>query len=319
MTRLLAVLAVALVLAGCDENDGPATYQGYVEGEFLLVGADVTGQLVQLDVAAGDRVAEGAALFALDRTQAEARRAQAQAQLAEAEARLADLRKGRRPAELDVIRAQIEEAEARLALARAQYQRINRLQGERVVSQSQLDDARMSRDVAEAELKRLRQELQTAELPAREDEIAAARRAVAAARARLDETEAQLAELARSAPRAGVIQEVFYREGEVVPAGRPVLSLLPPDNRKIRFFVPEPALSSVAMGEAVAIGCDGCPAGLRARVTFVSDEAEYTPPVIFSVESRRKLVYKIEAVPTGNAGALKPGQPVDVTLSAGGP
>lgn len=322
MTRIAAIalgLALSLALAACGEDPASRPYQGYVEGEFLLVGAKVTGQLATLDVAAGDAVEAGDRLFGLDPKQAEARRTEAAARLEQAEAELQNLLKGKRPLEIAVIEAQVDEARARLALADAQYKRIDRLTGERVASQSQLDDARMSRDVAKAELERLKRELETARLPAREDEIEASRRNVNAARATLDAVATELDDLTQSAPRAGRVQEIFYREGEIVPAGRPVVSLLPPDNRKIRFFVPEAELSAVSLGEEVTVSCDGCPQTLRARISFVSDEAEYTPPVIFSVESRNKLVYKVEAVPSGPASALKPGQPVDVALSPGGP
>ena len=110
------------------------------------------------------------------------------------------------------------------------------------------------------------------------------------------------------------MQQIYYRPGEVVPAGRPVVSILPPGNIKIRFFVPETVLPKVALGADVTVRCDGCKADVPAKVTFISRSAEFTPPVIYSQEERSKLVYLIEAR-TGTPGELRVGQPVDVRFA----
>jgi HlyD family secretion protein len=109
----------------------------------------------------------------------------------------------------------------------------------------------------------------------------------------------------------GSIQEIYFRPGEYVPAGRPVVSILPPHNLKIRFFVPETLLPKVSLGQPVEIHCDGCKANVPARVTYISRTSEFTPPVIYSLEERSKLVYLVEAR-TGEPGELRVGQPVDV-------
>jgi HlyD family secretion protein len=309
--RVLAAVLLGALLAGCgDASDG--VHQGYVEGDPLLVAPKASGQLSRLAVDAGAQVAAGDVLFALDAEAVLARRDRAAARVAQAEAQLDNLQKGDRPEEIAVIDARIAEAEARLVQAQRQFERSEALLGSNAVSVRAFDAARAERDIAAAGLERLRRERRAARLPARADEIEAARRNAAAAAAELAEARAALRERSVVAPRSGTVQDVFYREGEVVGEGRPVLALLPPDNRKVLFFVPEPALSSVRLGGTVGIGCDGCPPGQRARVTFVSDRAEFTPPVIFSVQTRHKLVYKVEAVPLAGAAALKPGQPVDV-------
>jgi HlyD family secretion protein len=109
----------------------------------------------------------------------------------------------------------------------------------------------------------------------------------------------------------GSIQEIYFRPGEYVPAGGAVVSLLPPNNIKIRFFVPETLLPKVALGQPVEIHCDGCKADVPARVTYISRTSEFTPPVIYSLEERSKLVYLVEAR-TGEPSELRLGQPVDV-------
>ncbi len=112
----------------------------------------------------------------------------------------------------------------------------------------------------------------------------------------------------------GTVQQIYFRPGEMVPAGRPVLSLLPPGNIKVRFYVPEAVLPRVSYGDEVDVACDGCAHGLTARVSFIAKQSEFTPPVIYSLEERAKLVFLIEALPDKPA-ELRVGQPVDVTLT----
>ncbi len=137
------------------------------------------------------------------------------------------------------------------------------------------------------------------------------------ARARLNSAETRLARRKMASPVTGSVQQIYYRPGEVVPAGRPVVSILPPGNIKIRFFVPETMLPKVALGNDVTVHCDGCKADVPAKVTFISRSAEFTPPVIYSQEERSKLVYLIEAR-TGTPGELRVGQPVDVRFAESG-
>jgi HlyD family secretion protein len=131
------------------------------------------------------------------------------------------------------------------------------------------------------------------------------------ARARLSSAQTRLTRRKMASPVNGSVQQIYYRPGEVVPAGRPVVSLLPPGNIKIRFFVPETALPKVALGDPVTIHCDGCKSDVAAKVTFISRTSEFTPPVIYSLDERSKLVFLIEAR-TGTPGELRVGQPVDV-------
>lgn len=141
--------------------------------------------------------------------------------------------------------------------------------------------------------------------------------ALRTAQARLASAQTRLARRKMASPVSGSVQQVYYRPGEVAPAGRPVVSLLPPGNIKIRFFVPETALPKVALGEAVTIHCDGCKADVPARVTFISRSSEFTPPVIYSLDERSKLVFLIEAR-TETPEGLRVGQPVDVRFAEPG-
>ena len=133
------------------------------------------------------------------------------------------------------------------------------------------------------------------------------------AQARLNSSQTRLTRRQVFSPVTGTVQEVYYRPGEMVPAGRPVVSLLPPGNIKVRFFVPETVLSSIDYGDTVKVSCDGCAPNLIAHISFIAKQSEFTPPVIYSLEERSKLVFLVEALPD-NPGAFRVGQPVDVTL-----
>ena len=133
------------------------------------------------------------------------------------------------------------------------------------------------------------------------------------AEARLNSARTRLTRRRAFSPETGTIQQVYYRPGETVPAGRPVVALLPPRNLKIRFFAPETVLPKIALGETVTVSCDGCEPNLTARVSFIARSAEYTPPVIYSLDERAKLVFLIEARPL-TPEKFRVGQPITVTL-----
>ena len=311
LSGALVALAAAMGLGG---DGGILRLQGYVEGEYVYVGAPVAGRLEALHVARGDNVAAGAPLFQLDRSSEQPARDEAAARLARAEAALANLQKGKRPSELESIEAQLAQAKAMLELSEVALKRRQQLVETRAASREAVDEARAAYERDKARVAELEAELKTAQLGARADEIQAAEAEVTAARAQLAQADWRLAELSQTAPRAGVVVDTLYRLGEWVSAGAPVVSLLPPENVKVRFFVPEPRLGAVAVGDEVQVSCDACAPNLTATVSYISPDAEYTPPVIYSREMRAKLVYLVEAKPRQPA-ALRPGQPVDVTLA----
>jgi HlyD family secretion protein len=318
----LAALALTLSgLAGCGDG-APAEYQGYATADFVYVGAEESGRIATLAVKRGDTVKAGAPLFALDATVYRAEREQAAAQLQRAKAALAKLQVARQqPEEIDVLKARERQAEAALALSTEELARQRRLRARGVTPVATLDKAESQYRHDRAALDEIREQITLGGMPAREHDIAVAKAEVEAAKAALKSAVERLDRRRIAAPVGATVQDVLYRPGEVVDAGRPVVVLLPPGNLRFRFYVPEKALAAMKVGARVGIACDGCAAGLTARISFISSEAEYTPPVIFSADERRKFVYRIEAVPEGAARALKPGQPLTVTVggSAGAP
>lgn len=302
------------LLVSCGEKDD-IVFQGYAEGEYVRVASSFAGRLERLHVRRGDEVAAGAPLFALESENEAAGRREAEQRLRAAEAQLANLQKGRRPTEIAAIEAQLDQAQAALNLSQAQLRRSEQLVAQNFISKERLDEVRSVNERDRSRVVELKADLATARLAARQDEIRAAQAAVDAAQAALQQAEWRLDQKSLQAPVTGTVADTLFVKGEWVPAGAPVASLLPPENIKVRFFVPEPLLGALKLGQNVNVACDGCPAAISARVTFISTRAEFTPPVIYSRENRAKLVFLIEARPAPeDAVKLHPGQPLDVRL-----
>lgn len=285
------------------------TLTGYVEGEPLYLAAPQAGTVKAMYVARGDEVKAGADLFVVDPQQASAAVRQAAAALAAAQAQALDARKGQRPAELKVLAANVAAAEARARDAQATFRRTAQTAAAGVASQQQLDDARGAAQAAEAQAEAARRQRDAATLGAREDQVRAADARVREAQAQLAAADARLADIAPKAPEAARVEDVFFQQGEWAGANQPILSLLPDARIYVRFFVPEGALAAYRPGRVVRFSCDGCAKGLTAKISYVSPRPEFTPPVIYSRETRDRLVYMVEARP---AVRLNPGQPVDV-------
>jgi HlyD family secretion protein len=307
-------LFVAL-LAGCQSAE-EQKFQGYVEGEPVLVAAQQSGQLTSLMVERGDEVKSGTPLFSQDLATEAASVSQAKAQLSQAEAQLGNLATGRRPPEIAVIEAQLKDAEARRKRSAEPLGRQQALVAKGFVSAESLDQARTQLARDEAGIAQMKAQLATARLPGRSDERAAARAQVQASQAVLEQSTIRLEQKSQRSPVSGQVQDIYYRAGEWAAPGQAVVSILPAENIKVRFFVPETSLGALRTGQTVGVHCDGCPVSLPATIRFISPTAEFTPPVLFSEKNRHRLVFLVEAWPQPkDAARLHPGQPVDVTLN----
>ena len=313
MIRARLPLSLGILLLVACSHPAP-TYQGYVEGEFVSVSASQAGRLDRLSAARGDTVAQGAPLFALECADEAAARQQAADQFQAAEAQLSDLKLGKRPPEVEAARAELAQAEAQSKNLSAQLARDEAQFKEQLISAAQMDQSRAAAQSEDALVRQLKSQLAVAQLPGRADQIRAQEAQVAAAKAALAQAEWRLAQKSVTSPKAGFVEDTLYREGEWVAAGSPVLRLLPPANVKARFFVPETEVAKLHPGQAVSLRADGV-ADVPARITFISTQAEFTPPIIYSETTRSKLVFMIEARPSPEDGPkLHPGQPVSVVL-----
>lgn len=289
-------------------------WQGYAEADFVKVGPTQQGLISAVAVARGDAIRAGALLFTQDDANDRAARDQAAQMLAQAERQLANLMAGGKPTE-------IEQAEANLADARSSLVRVagDLARGEALLpkgdaTKQSVDQLRAEYRSAQARVGALLAALAQSRGPmGREGEIQAQRASVAAAGAALDMAEWRLAQRRVVAPADGRVADVLARPGETLAAGAPVVSLLPPGNIFVRFFVPEAAFSTIHLDDEVGLACDNCPADLSGRVSFISPHAEYTPPLIYSESSKAKLVFIVEARPRREqAIGLNPGQPIEV-------
>ncbi len=310
------VITMLLLLFGCERRDEQCV-QGYVEGEFVYVASPLAGALVTLHVQRGAQVAAGDPLFALEDTPEKAAVDEAQSRLAQARATLEDAKKGRRPSEIESLEAQLGQAKAALALSEKDLLRQEELARSGATTPQDLDRARAAHDQNRQRVAQLEADCRTAQLGARSDQVVAAEANVRALEAALATARWSLSQTRQAAPHAGQVFDTMYRQGEWVPAGRPVVALLPPQNIKVRAFVPETRIQGLHQGDRVQVVVDGASGPLPGRISFVSPHAEYTPPVIYSRDNRGKLVFMIEVVFDPNtATKLHPGQPVDVRLGS---
>lgn len=312
---VLLIVAVAAALWFWLGRSDPADegWLGYVEGEAIEVAAPVAGTLARLDVVRGGQVRAGQRLFSLNAVTNEAETRRLEAQLAQAQAQRADLAKARqRPAELGIPRAQQAAARAELVRAQREYERISTLAARGFATRAQLEATRAAMQSAQAALDQARASEASGQLPGREDQIAAADAAVAAAGAAVLAQQRRGIEIAPTATVSALVEQTYFNPGEWVPANAPIVRLLEPGRIKIRFYAPEDRIAALAPGTRVTVSCDGCGAPFTATVRFVSERAEFTPPVIYSERARSKLVFLVEAAPEGSAARLRPGLPVEV-------
>lgn len=305
--------ASMLFVAGCSSDSD--TFQGYVEGDFVYMASSQAGQLEHLYVKRGQQANTGDQLFSLECGQEIAQVAQREADFKSAQALLNDMLTGQRPLELDVTRAQLEQAKALAHDSALMLKRNEALYAQGGIAKASLDNYRAAAETDAARVAQMESQLGVGELPSREERIKAQEALVESATAALAQARWQLDQKRVATYQVGLVYDTMFREGEWVPAGSPVARLLPPQNIYVRFFVPQTALAGLHVDQNIAIHIDNAP-DMPAIITYISSEAEYTPPVIFSNDTRSKLVYLIEAYPTPeDAVRLHPGQPVSVSVA----
>jgi HlyD family secretion protein len=274
MTRTI-IVAFVLMLAACGER-GSDVMQGYGEADYIYLSSQDAGIVGELLVREGDQVEAGARVFRLDTERLGYGVESAEAQRAAAA-------------------AAVRTAQAEAVLAQRNYARGAQLERQGFYPRARLDADLAARDAANARL-------------------AQARREALAVGAEAGLAEERVNDLAGAAPVAGTIEQIFHRAGEVVAAGQPIVALLPPQNMKVRFFAPQDMLARLPVGARVLVSCDGCAEPIPARVSFVAREPQFTPPVIYSLEEREKLVFLVEARFDGPT-PIRPGMPVDVRIA----
>ncbi|MER9108582.1 HlyD family efflux transporter periplasmic adaptor subunit [Mesorhizobium sp. M0848] len=288
---------------------------GYVEGDYVLLAPIEVAQVETVTVKRGDRVVLGTTVVTLESADAKIAVAQAEAGLAQAQAQLADLQIGKRPEEIAVLKAEVDMASAQAADAKRKYDRAADLFKRGAGTQADFDTASATLETANAQVGQANANLAVGGLPARPETIKAADNQVKQAQAALEQAQWRLSKRVLAAPSPGRVNDVIRNPGDTSGPTAPVISILPDGAVKLSVYIPESAFSSVKVGTLLGVHCDGCGPDVKARVSYVSPDPEFTPPVIYSLENRQKLVYLVEARPEGDAGPLQPGQIVDVDLA----
>jgi HlyD family secretion protein len=230
-------------------------------------------------------------------------------------AQLQDISKGSRPEEIAAMEARLGQSRAAADLAKLELARQTDLFKAGAISASDFDRARLTHKGLAQSVDEDKARLETARLGGRSDAVQAAGALVQGAQDAVAHAKWSVDQKSQAAPADALVYDTLYRQGEYVTAGSPVVTLLPPANIKVRFFVAEPDFGLIKAGDHVAVSIDGQPAPLDGRVTYLSPQPEFTPPVLYNQDNRSKLVYMIEAVfPDKVAADLHPGEPVDVRL-----
>ena len=316
--RLSALTAslLALGLSGCFDGQAELQLPGYIEADTTSVASPVSGTMAQLGVKEGQVVKPGDMLYTLESRQEQARLAEAQARQQQAEAQSKNLSKGARQAELESLRAKLRYAQTQLAQAESTLKKSESLLKKNFVSETQVDNDRTNVQLAQAQVEDARAALRVAKEGARTDEQAAAQAQTVAAQAGVAQVEWLLQQKQVTAPVAGVIQELYVRQGEFATAGSTTMTILHTGSLRVRFFVPNDLRPKFLPGNQVAVEISGCDKPATARVTRVSARPEYTQPMMFSQELRDRLSFLTEARLETPAGCTAPpGTPVGVKVA----
>lgn len=312
LTLFLTNLLLLFFITGCD-NNGKKQFQGYIEGENIYLASPYSGTLKKLYVKRGEQVKSGQLLFQLDEEPQSLIIKQAQGELLQAQNTLSDLEKPKRTPEIEAIKAQIEQTKSQIELAAIRVSRYTQLYAKNAVDKDSLD-------AAEANYKQLVQlksqyesNLELARLGSRDEQIKAQAAQVLALNAKLNEAQWELMQKRIVAPTSGIIYDTYFRVGEFVGTQQSVLSLLSPENTFIEFFIPAEGLIELKLGEKITFICYGCTDSSTAFISYISPEAEYIPPLVYSRENNQKLVFRIKAR-MEKGTPFKPGQPVSVFL-----
>lgn len=316
LVLVLVATASWLLLRGSSSADGALTASGTVEATDADLGFQAAGRVLEIAVQEGDAVTAGAELARLDTRELDATLEGARAQLEAAEARLAELERGARPQEVVTAEAAARAAATRAEEARTERDRATTLFEGGAISRQALDRAESSYAVAAAALQQAEEQRALVEEGPRAETVRAQRALVAQARANVARAEASLAYAVVTAPFDGIVTIKHREQGEAVSPGAPVVTLLAPDDRWVRIYVPEDRMGRVQLGMRAEIVSDTYPDRVyEGEVVFVGNEAEFTPRNVQTAEERTKLVYPVKVrVRDDPAFVLKPGIPVDVTL-----
>lgn len=303
---------LSCILLGCGRQTQDH-YQGYVEGELIFLASPYGGVLEKLFVERGETINKGALIFKLDEYPEILKIKEAEAELNQAKKIHQDLQNPRRSPEIAALHEEVGQIDAKIKLAQLQVDRFHNLYKKNAISKENVDRAVSQYE----ELQHARTEqlanLELAKQGSRKEQIDAQQAQVDLVAARLQQVRWQLAQKTLVAPVDGVVFDTYYQAGEFVPSQQAVAAILSPTNIRIEFFIPMSKLRSLHLGQGVSFTCGGCETSSPAKISYISPEAEYIPPLVYSRENQNKLVFRIKA-DISSPNRFKPGQPVMVDV-----
>lgn len=323
-TAALTIMAFSLI--GCeqishvfDTKKISATHStvGYIEGDYRYLVAPRSGWLKSVTVNLGDTLHRGQLAFNYRSDAEQFAVNQADAQLQSQIAQSQNLTTGARPEEIASLQAQFKAAQAQLLLAKQTLERYQMLQRSDAVAQVQVDEMVTQVRTAQAAVDSIQAQIRAANLPARQQTQNASIATSKAAKAALEKAQYDLSQLNVNSELAGEVSQVYYHTGEYVTQGQPIVQILPHANRKVIFYVPQDKLSTLRVGQVLNLQGIGSQQSLsNASIRYISPQASYTPPVIYSNENADKLTFRVEGVlnTADNMPNLQVGQPVQVIL-----
>ncbi len=265
------------VLSACKKEEAKPL-QGYIDADYTFISSNFSGNLIKLNVARGNVINKGDLLFELDAQPEESLLNKAKAGVAQA-------------------MAQIQTQKTQLEYQKVLLQRYKKLIGSGGISQEELDTTQNNYNNAKISL--IAQEA-----------------SMRASMAELTKAEWMRSNKMIYSPVSGYVYDTYFTIGELVPETRPILSLVTPEKLKVVFYIFEPLFATLQLKQTIYLSYDGYNKKIPATISYISSKSEYTPPYIFSENTRAKFVYRIEAKPIRTALLhLHPGQPVSVHLS----
>ena len=310
--KIILLLFVFAGVSSCTDET-ISGYQGYVEGNFVYISSPFPGKLLKVFAQQGRIANSGDYIFEIDSEDESYSLQKTSSDLAAAKATLMDMKKGKRPSEIEIVKYQLLQAKSEATKSKILLDKDQTLFFKKIISNIQLENSKAAAARDQARISEIESQLQVSSLPARQEQVLAQEENVKSVEASYNQLLFRIKQKKPKTINTSRVIETLFREGEWVSANEPVVKLLPPENVKIKFFIPQEKLPKITIDKKVRITCDGCEGEINASVYFISPTAEYTPPMIYSNESRKKLVYLIEArVEKKHLSSLSIGQPVKV-------
>ncbi|MCJ8313367.1 MAG: HlyD family efflux transporter periplasmic adaptor subunit [Saccharospirillaceae bacterium] len=314
---LAPLVSVFVLLQSCQQQKIEAKFVGYIEADYRYVSSLQSGLIIKQYVKPGDEISQGDVVFELGRDLIQLKIKEVKARIIQAKSMLADSQNGLRKDEIDSLKAQLNESETIMDLKQKELDRTIKLLKQGLIAQSFVDVINAEFESAQAKVNTFKAKIRAANLPARDGVINSAKANVLIIEQQLLQLQWTLSQHSIQSHFAGKVFDVYFEQGENIKAGQPLLALIPNNELTVKFFVQQTMLSQMQLGKSIYVYADGFTQPFEAKISYIATSAQFTPPVIYSKNSREKMVFKLEAIFENKAliVQLPLGLPVDITLT----